>query len=115
MARSLRLDRVDADLDQVLPVPLGPAELLGTLLLEHDDFPGPHRPEDGRRHRDALRTRRLVPASGEDDLRELQCLALLGPGRGLLDPDDVAGRNLQLLSARTEDRVHGASRDRTAN
>src|SRR5262249_4849961 len=106
-------DRFDADLDHRLTMALGPAILLGPLLLEDEHLPGADLAEHLRRDLDALErlgSRAHAAVAGNEDhaaAREGERLALLERFAGRpLDPDDVARGHLQLLPAGADDRVH---------
>src|SRR5512141_1196159 len=96
-------------------MPLRPAILLANLLLEHENLAATDLADHRRPDRDlrevVLRGADPVVPRDEKDVgeRELFALRELLPGR-LLDADDVARRNLHLLAAGPENRVHGASR-----
>src|ERR1700693_2560229 len=110
-------DPVDTHLEHRLPVAFCAPVLLAPLLLENEDFLRAHGADHGgldRDSRSAFGVLALV-AADEQDVGERQRLS---PGDLVgrrLDPDDVAGRDLQLFPARAENGVHETSRGRTAN
>src|SRR5262245_24158092 len=116
MRFSSLLDRVDADLDEILPVTLRPAVLLRPLLLEDEHLAaarlGEHRRLDG----DVPGILRfLAGLAREDHAVQRQLVPLRDLLRRLLDPDDVSRRNLDLFSPGADDGVHEASKDGTAD
>src|SRR5712692_8643134 len=91
---------------------LGAPVLLGPLLLEDQDLAGPQRADHRRLHGDtAARTGLLaILAADEENVGEDELFALGDGRRRLLDPDDIARRDLQLFPARAENDVHGSLR-----
>src|ERR1700693_2835884 len=110
-------DPVDTHLEHRLTVAPGAPVLLAPLFLEHEDFLRAHGANDGGLDRDSRPASGVLAlvAADEQDVGERQRLS---PGDLVgrrLDPDDVAGRDLQLFPARAENGVHETSRGRTAN